>query len=194
MPLFDYECSKKHRFEAYAKVSDESLPCRAEGCKEKAGRIFVSCSGIGEPRDAQGFAPPLVWRNADGSFTFAGSSHESAPQGAERVDFRNWSDVRKFEREMNQRERERHDRSVSVQQEVFEARRKAERSDLFQRMKSMSPRGRAFAEMAIQMGNARRSKLYQNFDPGCHFDVFSQDRSNRNGERSERTEWRERKA
>jgi hypothetical protein len=191
--LYDWTCKAHGQFEALAGVNDERIVCRAEGCKKKAKRIFVSVSGIGEARNAQGFSAPLVWKNADGSYTFAGSSHETAPEGAERVDLRTMSEIRNFERHMNDAERSKHNRSMERQQEVFEARRSMERSDLRQRMQSMSPAGRAFAQFAIQRGNDVRSKLYKTYEPGCHFKVFSDDRSNRNGERSERTGFRERK-
>ena len=57
-------------------------------------------------------------------------------------------------------------------------------------MEGMSNYGRDFAREAIDRGNNKR---LQTREVGFHLDVFSNDSSNREVHRDERTQWRGRK-
>jgi hypothetical protein len=210
-PLYDYldeKCGRK--FEAYAGLNDEKLPCRTPGCDGTAERIFVSVSGIGE-RWAQNFEPPVIFRWPDGTPWFPGRSDEPVPEGLRREELRTTADVRKFEAEMNKREYaqwQEHQENVDRAREENISRRREDIHALMRgegrqvttydekgrertvTLHGFSPLGRELAHIAMENANNRpRPK----FNPNFHVQIFSQDSSNRREWRDIDTNWQGRK-
>lgn len=150
---------------------EEQVKC---DCGSMASRIFISHR---EYR-AQSFDPVLVFRDKSGHYRYPGRNSERAPKGYEPIYLRTGSEVRKFEREINQSERKRYFEHKERQEKRFEPWLKSSRSDLRQRMQSMSEYGKEIAAAAM-MENDRNSGIDYRFDPQFHVNAFSFDASNR---------------
>ena len=157
-------------------------------CSECGKRIEVGswpfCGPDGHPRadgrDAQGFIPPVVFRNPDGEVLFPGRSDEPTPAGYERVELRTVRDIRRFERQFNERERDRHQRTQVLEEirEAFYSRRNID--SLRRDLPRLEPHLRPYAELAIRRAEARSiSVAARKFDPKVCFDAFSYDAHNR---------------
>ena len=141
-------------------------------------------------RFAQGFDPVVIHRDAAGNIRYPASIHAPVPEGYQRVELRTVHEVRKFEAEVNQRERAASDQHLSVREKQFSEKQAANRRELRTAMEGMSNYGRDFAREAIERGNNKRP---QTREVGFHLDVFSNDSSNREVHRDERTQWKGRK-
>jgi putative FmdB family regulatory protein len=182
MPLYDFLCAQGHRFEAYAQISEETLPCRT--CQQPAERQF----SFGRGRPAQTFIPVVVHRDAEGNISYPGRSDEPAPPGYERVELRTIEDVRQFEKTVNEKDY----REWSEKQEkLLEAQEQAEhdrRSELFSQVKTEF--GRNLLRLAIERSNSRPRKK---FFPGFHVKIFSDDASRRRPWADEDTHWEQKR-
>jgi len=175
MPLYDYDCPKGHRFEAYFTKFRNSTPCRAEGCSESARFVLVSLSGVGEGRFI-GSAPVVIHKADDGSVRFPGHANAPVPEGFERVELRTTEEKRRFEREINKNEYKRHQEAQERKEQYFGAIRSKNRAELREAMKHMSPRGRDIAMAAME---ARDKRVSQKYEAGFHIEALSMDASNR---------------
>jgi hypothetical protein len=152
-----------------------------------------TCGGATEqillPRAVSWAADPVVvFRAPDGTFRFPGDingpgAQRYASQGYERIEMRSAADVRRFEAQMNTRERSRAERRVEAMQANREAREKISRSDLRNLINSraFSDRGRAIAR-AVMARNDAKPRLRAR-DANFHVEVLSYDRSNREAAR-----------
>jgi hypothetical protein len=136
-------------------------------------------------RDAQPFDPVVVFQAPDGSYRFPGSptgraSQRYESQGFARVELRTIAEVRSFTGRVNRAEAAKVEQRVERRQQHRAAREEALRGDLRQRMQRMSPLGRDVAREAMARNDRRPIR---GFDPGCHFEVFEYDRSNRDAAR-----------
>jgi hypothetical protein len=172
MILHDFKCPHCGKvFERMVNWDVERTRCY---CGDEALRIFISRR---EYR-AQAFDPVLVFRDGSGHYRYPGRNNERAPDGYEPVYLRTTSEVRKFEREINKRERERYFAHKERNEKRFEQWQKEARSELRQKMQHMTPYGRALAEAAMQQ-NDREPSVNHHFDPQFRLEAFSQDASNR---------------
>lgn len=169
-------------------------------CRECGGELHVGdwpyCQGDprkhvpADGRFAQGFDPPVIARDAAGNIRYLMNSQAPIPEGYQRVELKTIHDVRRFEREVNDRERAAADRHLSAREKQFSEKQAINRRELRTAMDGMSNYGRDFAREAIERGNNRRP---QTREVGFHLDVFSNDSSNREVHRDERTQWKGRK-
>lgn len=120
--------------------------------------------------NAQRFSPVVIFRNADGHVRLPGSTDIAPPAGFERVELKTVHEVRKFEREMNQREHAKHEDSRYRDSQACEAARTKLRGELRMAMQQMSPLGRDFARYAIEQTNNRRKGRY---DAGFRVEALS---------------------
>lgn len=188
--MVDFICAKcgaaVEHFYHPSEVPDEIL-CEIEGCEGRARLTLVLKR---RRANAQGFSPVLVFRKPDGSYSFPGVNDAPTPDGYRRVELRTVEEVRDFEREVNRREFDIHDRAESGEDAYYSEVQRRNRAELRAAMQHMSPAGRDFAVEAMRRSDERRRPR---FDPGFHLEVFSQDASNREPYRNERSEWRGRK-
>lgn len=174
MILHDFKCGSCSKvFERTVSWDTEATPC---DCGSEAARVFISRR---EYR-AQAFDPVLVYRDKSGHVRFPGRNEGVTPKGYEPVYLRTSTDVRKFERQMNQKERERYFDHKERHEARFAEWTSSARSELRQKMQSMTPAGRALAEAAMRENDSKPS-VDTRFDPGFHIDAFSFDSSNREG-------------
>jgi len=190
MPMVDFICVRcgaaVEHFYHPSEMPDEIL-CEVEECEGRAPRTLILKR---RRANAQPFAPVIVFRKPDGTYTFPGATDAATPEGCQRVELRTVDQVRKFEREMNQREGERHDAAQSAEQGYYSEVQRRNRAELRAAMQHMTPAGREFALEAMRRNDEHpRSR----FDPGFRVEIFSEDASNRQEYRDERTGWRARK-
>lgn len=172
MVFHDYRCEQCGKvFERRVSWDSDTTLC---DCGSEAQRVFLSHR---EYR-AQSFDPVLVYRDAGGHYSFPGRNHGPVPKGKEPIYLTTLPAIRKFENQMSNKERERYFAHKERQENRFAPWIANARSELRQKMQHMSAKGRAFAEAAMQE-NDRHSDVDTRFDPGCHFEAFSQDSSNR---------------
>jgi hypothetical protein len=172
MILHDHRCPKCGKvFERMVRWDEERVKCE---CGGDASRIFISHR---EYR-AQSFDPVLVFRDKSGHLRFPGRNQGAPPKGYEPVLLRTTSEVRKFEREVNAKERKRYFEHKERQEKRFEQWISDSRSELRAKMRHMSGYGRAIAEASMQE-NDRNSGIDMRFDPQFRIEAFSDDASNR---------------
>jgi hypothetical protein len=136
------------------------------------------------------FDPVVIHRDAAGNIRYPANGSAPVPEGYQRVELRTVHEVRKFEAEVNQREHAASDQHLSAREKQFSEKQAANRRELRTAMDGMSNYGRDFAREAIERGNNRRA---QTREVGFHLDVFSNNSSNREVHRDERTQWKGRK-
>ena len=78
-------------------------------------------------------------------------------------------------RKVNSIERSKVEQTVEQEQAWREAMEATNRSDLRQRMQSMSPRGRAFAELCMRMNDGYEADQAHAFDPHAYIEVREYD-------------------
>jgi hypothetical protein len=166
----------------------ESVSCPKCGCN--AERVFLPRSE--RPENANRFSPVVVFRKRDGTFRFPGRANERTPKDCERVELRDIHQVRKFERDENQRLKDIHQESMARRGANYRAMKKEFREQLKARLGSMSPRARKLAEFAMAQSDARESHSSQasRYDAGFRIDCFSNDRGNRSEFIDADTDWK----
>ncbi len=207
MPLYDFRCKNEScglAFEHYLPLDryKECPPC--EKCAGETERLYLP---TGSHLSSN---PVIVFKAPDGTYRYPGdpngiSAHDYAKKGFERIELRNWADVRGFEKHINKREAAQLQRKFEQQQQYREERQSAMRKELnhvmnhgqtirdpdgrVRTMAPMSERGRAVARAAMEQNNRREHKRPS--DVGFHVEAYSYDRSNREASRDERG-WRRR--
>lgn len=136
------------------------------------------------------FDPVVIHRDAAGNIRYPANIHAPVPEGYQKVELRTVGEVRRFEAEVNQREHASADQHHSAREAAFAAAQSNRRSDLRGKMRNMSAFGQDFARHAMERTDSSRP---QPRDVGFHLDVFSNDSSNREVHRDERTDWKGRK-
>ena len=139
------------------------------------------------PQSAQHFDPVVYHVNAEGKVRFPGAHNAPLPTGYERRELKTIGEVRAFQRRINLEEGAKIRAQVEEQCHWLETVEAANRGDLRQAMARMSPRGRAFAELAIAIHNNIRP---QSKEAGFYIEPFEQDSSNREAYRDATTGWR----
>lgn len=98
MVRLTYSCSKEHQFERMMKKARNHWRCPE--CGEQAEILWQSDkSWHSHMKD-----PVLVFKMADGSYSFPGSNQAKTPAGAERLELRKVGEVRRVMKEYNERE------------------------------------------------------------------------------------------
>lgn len=184
MPLIHVLCSVCHEYSEVMRplsMWPATPPC-------------PKCDGLTEqrhlppqPRALPG--PVVVYQMPDGSFRFPGDPDSLATraydrQGGRRIELRGWAQVRPFEKHMNDVERARVARRMEKEQATREEGSRARRSELRQKMQSMTEAGRHFARVVMGRNDAKPNP--KPYDTGFHVEAYSQDRSNRDESRDPR--------
>jgi hypothetical protein len=172
MVLHDHQCPVCGKvFEKMVNWDEERTPC---ACGQMATRVFLSKRAY----RAQAFDPVLVYRDRSGHHRFPGRNSGQVPKGYEPIYLKTTSDVRRFEKQMNQAERERYFTHKERTEKAFAEPLKYGREHLRQAMQRMSPLGRDLAEAAMR-ANDNADGVDTKFNPEFHLNAFSFDSSNR---------------
>lgn len=152
------------------------------------------CGGLTEqrhlppqPRALPG--PVVVYQMPDGSFRFPGDPHSAATrdydrQGGTRLELRGWEQVRPFEKHMNDHQRSVIAKRLEHEQASREHGSRLRRSELYNKMASMTEGGRLFARSVIAHNDRKPNP--KPYEPGFHVEAYSQDRSNRDESRDQK--------
>ena len=180
MPLIDVRCTNGHEHEVYRAVSEwpKTPPCPT--CAESTEQLMIPAPTRSTPD------PVIVYKASDGSFRFPGdpnglSAKTYEKQGMTRVELRGAADVRRFESQMTKQERSIAARKVETAHRNRELRESHLRSELRQKMASMSERGRDVARAAMRFNDNKPREGTK--DPGFHVEAFSYNHSNRDESR-----------
>lgn len=182
--LHDFRCSAGHTFERMARWNVDHVLC---SCGAVAERVFLPRS-----RNAQNFAPVVVFKKADGGYIFPGRANESTPKGCQRVELRDIHAVRRFERDENARLKNIHQASMERQGVHYQAVKREMREQLREQLGRMSPKVRKLAEVAMAESDKRESHSSRaaRFDANFRIQSFSDDRSNRDAWIDRDTGWK----
>lgn len=115
------------------------------------------------------------FKNARGEIYLPGRADERTPPGYERYETNQPADVRKLMKQMDTESRMQHELRQAQEEATTGEWRRQLRSDLRQKMQSMSPRGRDFAKLAIERSNNRAKPRYS---PGNHMVALEYNDSN----------------
>lgn len=134
-----------------------------------AGRPVVDAATC--PHRNGGYRGPtesvtVIYKNAAGKVITPWTKDGKPPKGYQRIEVRGGAELRRFEREMNQREKDRHENHIERRERVYEPQIKAAREDLLRSIRT--PLGREIALAAIERNN-RRSRT-SNYESGFHRD------------------------
>ena len=172
MPIYDFRCPKHGVFEIAMPLReyDDKKPCIKKGCALIAEQVHLPRGG-GRGQFAQ---PIVIHVSADGRTRFPGSPDAKLPKGFVKRELKTIRDIEGFERQMNERLKSEAQDHQEREERHFGAIQERNRSDLRMAMQSMSPIGRAFAEHAIKVNNARRRK---STDMGFRCSILHEDAS-----------------
>jgi hypothetical protein len=165
------------------------------------------------PKHVSTYVPAVVvFKAPDGTFRVPGETDGSAVAkyeqlGYTRIDARGFSEVRRLEQQMNAQQASAIRQRIERHAEAHEAAQKARRSEFHNglangmvipetvelpngqvvrtgrlRTVRLSAQGRDLARVAIARTNAKGGP--KSYDPGCHIEVYSYDRSNRDESRN----------
>lgn len=190
MPTYSYECPVHGEFEVTVPISaHQDHPV----CPYQNGHPFYMCMETtiqtytpSKPKDWS-IRPIVIHLGADGAVRFPGHENAPVPKGFNRVELKTLSEIAAFERQVNRKLTSEAARHIENEERHFESVRARLRGDLRQRMQTMSPFGRAFAQLAIEMNNARKKKKS---DVGFHVDILNNNSSSREPHRDQETKWK----
>src|SRR6266404_6298813 len=187
MPTWSYECPVHGDFEISGPVSShQDHPV----CPFQNGHPFYMC--MEETVQTYTRSKPKDWAikaivvhvGADGAVRFPGHENARVPKGFNRVELKTLSEIAAFERQVNQKLSSEAARHIENEERHFEAVRGRLRGELQQQMKTMSPRGRDFAQFVIDENNRRARKKS---DVGFQVDILHNDARNREDYRDKET-------
>jgi len=208
--MYDYSCGE-HLFEAFAHIDEEEMPCRF--CDKPATRDVIGSMQRGLPpryerNMAQPFTPTTIHVNAKGEINFAMHSNAPIPPGYEKRELRTIAEIRKFEKQMNEKQRveyvehksREHERFSAMQRERRKTMRQAlETGSCMMRDKDGNPQRVDFSEADKDLAryameqNDQRAYMQRNWDAGFFLEALSMDSSNREGYRDVLTGWKTRR-
>ena len=184
MPTYSYECPVHGEFEITVSISAhrDHWPCFYKGCAASTEQTYTPS----KPKD-WAIKAIVVHVGADGAVRFPGHENARVPKGFNRVELKTISEIARFEQQMNQKLSSERSKHIENEERHFETVRARLRSDLRQRMQTMSPFGRAFAQFCIDENNRRRRKKS---DVGFHVDILNNNSSSREPHRDKETGWK----
>jgi hypothetical protein len=197
MPKYTFLCPVHGEFEVTVPISDhkDHWPCPWNGDTEVGGIkiLTLSCKETTEqtytpsrPKD-WAIKPIVVHVGEGGAFRFPAHENAPVPKGFNRVELKSISEIESFERKANQRLTAEASIHLEREEQHFAKLQEKLRSELRQRMQTMSPFGRDFAQFVIDQNNKRGRKKS---DVGFHVDILHNDSSNREPYRDEQTKWK----
>lgn len=137
--------------------------------------------------NAQRFKPVVYHKHKSGRISWPGSDHAPVRPGYERCEARTLREIDQAVKTVNRQELDKAEQHQH-REEIREAARREEfRPALRQRMQTMSPRGRALAQLAMDRNDARRPVKH---DPNVHLEIREFDASNRDGYEDKSTGWK----
>jgi len=204
MPAYDFRCPEGHvveKFLSFSKmeetggkaecghVDEDGVYCTLEG---EYSPSFWYCSPTETERRvqaAQRFKPVVIHRDAQGNIRYPGSADAPVPPGFEKVELTDFYHIRKFEKEVNERDRVRAQQFANSRDQFLSGQLAENRRVMDNLVKNFTPRGRKFYEKMREVSESRRLKGRATVTPEFYVEAFSKDASNREGYSDARNDW-----
>lgn len=189
MPLFDYECPKGHVTEHYLSKYSDTCVCDEAGCTEVAK--YVPTFWYTSVRNAQGFTPVVIHRDAEGNIRLPAHVDAPMPPGFQKVILSDIHQIRKFEKDMNTVERAKIQDHARNKIRNMDGQLAENRRAMSEIVRKFSPRGRKFYEAMRAASEAKQKQFAARGlpEPNFHVEAFSQDSSNREQYRDQKNDW-----
>jgi len=161
-------------------MTTQSLP--ELNCRE----VTIQTYSPSRPKD-WAIKPIVVHVGKGGAVRFPGHENAPVPKGFNRVELKTLSEIAAFERKVNQKLSSEAAQHLEREEAHFSSIQAKLRGELRERMKTMSPFGRDFAQFVIEQNNQRKRKKS---DVGFHVQVLNFDSANREAYRDRETGWK----
>jgi len=183
MAQYEYECPEHGIFQVTCRLADWSDVKACPKCEQPSEQILrPSSTHLGEFPESI-----VVHISESGDVRFPGDVNARVPEGFQKKEIRTIRELEHFERQMNVKLRAEAEQHQENEAKFFDAIHARTRADLRQQMQHMSPLGRDFAMLAMQINDSRKRKPT---DCGFHSDILNFDRTNREPMHDERTGWK----
>ncbi len=170
MPNYDFACdnNSEHLIEKFVPLAEWSAEMSAwcEQCKCLAHQVVL-------PRGAGTTITPFVYYvNKNGEIRIPGSSNLPVPPGHTRCEVTTLHELRQLEARVGREERSKISHAREMDDAISQEETQGLRRELRSAMERMSPAGRDFAQVAIEMGNRRSSARSKSYDPQLYFNIL----------------------
>lgn len=188
MPAYDYHCDKCGKTEEYffKPMPPERLLCAFPGC---GGEAYYAPSFYYTSQTAQRFAPVVIHKDSEGNVRFPAHADAPLPPGFQKVELTNFNEIRRFEKEVNTKDREEASKFHNAKAELLSGQLKENRRVMERIVEGFSPAGKKFYEKMQQVSKAKERNAGRPIDPGFYIEAFTQDSSNRQGYRDAKNDW-----
>jgi hypothetical protein len=188
MAAYDFKCPEGHiteHFMSYSRLQElgEKVEC---GHVDEDGKV---CTLEGEyspsfwynssTHFAQRFPPIVIHRDLEGNVRFPAHADAPLPPGFQRVELTDFHQVRKFENEINLRDRARAEEFRNSRQKFLDGQLKENRRVMEQLVEKFTPRGRRFYDAMRKVSEARQQRGVKAPTPEFYIEALTQDASNR---------------
>lgn len=208
MPAFDYQCPEGHTTEHFLSSFKENITCGfwfdektrcGKSAKYRPSFYYNSQS-------AQRFTPVVIHRDAAGNVRFPAHVNAPIPEGFQKVELTDFHQIRKFEKEINDRDQVQAKEFQNSRQKFLDGQLTENRRALNAILaggkwdgvdkdgkpvtrQGMSPQGRKFYEKMREISMQKQQKSRSNPNPAFYLDAFSNDSSNRESYRDQQNDW-----
>lgn len=184
MPAYDFKCPEGHvteHFMSYAtllevggKVMCSENDCTLEG--EYSASFWYSSEA---PRPAQRFSPVVIHRGIDGKLRFPAHANAPVPDGFQRVELTQLSEIRALEREVNAADRIKDQKFQNARNFFLDGQLKENRRCVADQVKNFSARGKWFYDAIRRVSESKRLAGRKEAKPEFFVEAFTQNSSNR---------------
>lgn len=196
MPLYDHVCSEGHVTEHFLPAFKEHVNCSEMVWNEEQAGVY-ECgketvylpSFYYTSQTAQRFSPVVVHKDAEGNVRFPGHADAPLPPGFHKVELTDFHQIRKFEKEINAKDRERASKFHEAKSFLLDGQLKENRRVMSELVKNFTPRGKEFYAKMKEVSERKQKQGGRGIDPGFYIEAFTQDSSNRQGYRDSKNDW-----
>lgn len=186
MPMYDYECAQGHIHELFVKREEFQYGVVCPECNQSA--IYLP-SFYYTSRAAQRFTPVVVHKDSEGNIRYPGRADAPVPKGFQKVELTDLSQVRRFEAEVNKKDREQAEKFRDVRNKYLDGQLKENRRVMAGLVEKFTPRGRKIYDQMKQVSEEKQRRGAKDVNPGFYVEAFTQDSSNRQGYRDKANDW-----
>lgn len=190
MPAYDFRCPEGHVTEHFMKASEfEAAGQKTECAHVSEEGVFCTLEGEYSPsfwynsatHFAQRFSPVVIHRGIDGKLRFPAHADAPVPEGFQRVELSQLSEIRALEREVNARDRETDQKFQSARGQFLDGQLAENRRVMAAKVAGFSQKGRFFYDAMRKASEAKRLAGRGSSKPEFYIEAFSQNASNREG-------------
>ncbi len=185
MPAYDFKCSEGHVTEHFMSQSEfsasgEKHVCGENGCELEGeySPSFWYSSGV---HFAQRFSPVVIHRGIDGKLRFPAHANAPVPEGFQRVELTQLSEIRALEREVNSGDRIKDQQFQDARNKFLDGQLACNRESVAAQVANFSQRGKWFYDAIRRVSEKKRLAGRSAARPEFFVEAFTQNASNREG-------------